>query len=178
MIASGRTLTWLRRAGIVGIVTGIALSIADISLLYSLAGGYDSYAMLSTIPVWRLLLGHYLGILMIPFFLIALWHLYEGLKPGGAWLSVPVAALLGYGLATGVAFHGGLAVPALIVQAESGVSPETRPVLTTLLDDARQFIEPLQAVVFLALIAGSVWLGAAILSGRTAYPRGSCSSTP
>ena len=38
-------------------------------------------------------------------------------------------------------------------------------------DDARQFIEPLQAVVFLVLIAGSVWLGAAILSRRTAYPR-------
>src|SRR5881296_2968196 len=35
MIAKGRTLTLLRRAGIVGIVTGVALSIADISLLYS-----------------------------------------------------------------------------------------------------------------------------------------------
>ncbi len=66
MIAKGRTLTLLRRAGIVGIVTGVALSIADISLLYSPAGGYESDAMLLTIPMWRLLLGHYLGVLMLP----------------------------------------------------------------------------------------------------------------
>lgn len=171
MIAKGRTLTWLRRAGIVGIVTGIAMSIADISLLYSAAGGYESDAMLLTIPLWRLLLGHYLGVLMLPFYLIALWHLYEGIKPGGAWLSIPVAALLGYGLAAGGAFHGSIAVPALIAQAGVGASPETQTVLTNLLANAHWFIEPLQAVVFLALIAGSIWLGAAILSGRTAYPR-------
>ena len=116
MIAKGRTLTLLRRAGIVGIVTGVALSIADISLLYSPAGGYVSDAMLLTIPMWRLLLGHYLGVLMLPFYLIAVWHLYEGLKPGGAWLAIPVAALLGYGLAAAGAFHGSFAVPALIAQ--------------------------------------------------------------
>ena len=51
--------------------------------------------MLLTIPMWRLLLGHYLGVLMLPFYLSALWHLYEGIKTGGAWLSIPVAALLG-----------------------------------------------------------------------------------
>ena len=171
MIAKGTTLTLLRRAGILGIVTGIVMSIADISLLYSPAGGYESDAMLLTIPMWRLLLGHYLGVLMLPFYLIALWHVYEGIKPGGAWLSIPVAVLLGYGLAAGVAFHGSIAVPALIAQAEAGASSETRTVLTTLLEQSHQFIEPLQAVVFLALFAGSAWLGAAILSGRTAYPR-------
>ena len=49
-----------------------------------------------TIPKWRLLLGHYLGVLMMPFFPIAIWHLYEGIRPAGTWLSIPVAALLGY----------------------------------------------------------------------------------
>jgi hypothetical protein len=34
----------------VGIVTAIALSLSDISLLYSPAGGYESDAMLLTIP--------------------------------------------------------------------------------------------------------------------------------
>ena len=75
MIAQGRTLKLLRLAGIVGIITGMAMTIADISLLYSSAGGYESDAMLLTIPMWRLLLGHYLGVLMLPFYLIALWHL-------------------------------------------------------------------------------------------------------
>jgi hypothetical protein len=46
MIAQGRTLKLLRLTGIVGIITGIAMSIADISLLYSSAGGYESDAML------------------------------------------------------------------------------------------------------------------------------------
>ena len=171
MRAQGRPLKLLRLAGIVGIITGIATSIADISLLYSSAGGYESDAMLLTIPMWRLLLGHYLGVLMLPFYLIALWPLYEGIKPGGAWLSIPVAALLGFGLATGGAFHGSIAVLALIAQARVGASPETQTVLTHLLANAHQFVEPLQAVVFLALFAGSMWLGAAILSGHTAYPR-------
>jgi len=171
MIAQGRTLKSLRLAGIVGIITGIAMSMADISLLYSSAGGYESDAPLLTIPMWRLLLGHYLGVLMLPFYLIALWHLYEGIKPAGARLSIPVAALLGYVSAAGGAFHGSFAVPALIAQAGVGASPETQTVLTNLLANAYQFIEPLQAVVFLAAFVGSLWLGAAILSGRTAYPR-------
>ena len=59
---SSGTLTLLRLAGIVGIITGIATSIADISLLYSPAGGYESDAVLLTIPMWRLILGLYLGI--------------------------------------------------------------------------------------------------------------------
>src|SRR5258705_1843690 len=151
MIAKGRTLTLLRRAGIVGIVTGVALSIADIALLYSPAGGYESDAMLLTIPMWRLLLGHYLGVLMQPFYLIAVWHLYEGLKPGGAWLAIPVAALLGYGLAAGGAFHGSFAVPALIGQGQSGGSPETRTGVATPLKNSHPFIQRLQAGVFLAL---------------------------
>jgi len=125
MIAKERTLTLLRRAGIVGIVTGVALSIADISLLYSPAGGYESDAMLLTIPMWRLLLGHYLGVLMLPFYLIAVWHLYEGLKPGGAWfamlifltpnlvstLLLPAAASLSllilFGFSTALLWNGG-----------------------------------------------------------------------
>jgi hypothetical protein len=166
-----RTLKLLRLTGIVGIITGIATSIADISLLYSSAGGYESDAVLLTIPMWRLLVGHYLGVLMLPFYLIAVWHLYEGIKSGGAWLSIPVAALLGYAAAAGGAFHGSIAGLALIVQAGVGASPETQIVLTHLLANAHQFVEPLQAVVFLAGFVGSMWLGAAILSGHTAYPR-------
>jgi hypothetical protein len=171
MIAQGRTLKFLRLTGIVGIITGIAMSIADISLLYSAAGGYESDAVLLTIPMWRLLLGHYLGVLMLPFYLIAFWHLYEGIRPGGAWRSIPVAALLGYGVAAGGAFHGSIAGLALIVQAGPGASPETQTVLIHLLANAHKFVEPLQVVVFLSLFAGSLWLGAAILSGHTAYPR-------
>jgi Family of unknown function (DUF6796) len=171
MSAQGRTLKLLRLTGIVGVITGVAMSIADISLLYSSAGGYETDAVLLTIPMWRLLLGHYLGVLMLPFYLIALWHLYEGIKPGGAWLSIPVAALLGYVVTAGGAFHGSLAGLALIVQAGVGASAETQAVLTHLLENAHRFVEPLQAVVFLAGFLGSMWLGAAILSGHTAYPR-------
>jgi hypothetical protein len=171
MIAQGRTLKLLRLTGIVGIITGIAMSIADISLLYSSAGGYESDAMLLTVPMWRLLLGHYLGVLMLPFYLIAIWHLYEGIKPGGAWRSIPVVALLGYVAAAGGAFHGSIAGLALIAQAGVGAPPEAQTVLTDLLANAHKFIEPLQAVVFLAGFVGSIWLGAAILSGHTAYPR-------
>jgi Family of unknown function (DUF6796) len=171
MAAQGRTLGLLRLAGIVGVITAIVLSLSDISLLYSPAGGYESDAMLLTIPKWRLLLGHYLGVLMMPFFLIAIWHLYEGIRPAGAWLSIPVAALLGYVASAGGAFHGSVAGLALILQARVGTSPETQAVLTRLLADAHLFVEPLQAVVFLAGFTGSLWLGTAILSGRTAYPR-------
>jgi hypothetical protein len=169
--AQGCTLRTLRLTGIVGIITAIAMSVADVSLLYSSAGGYESDAMLLTIPMWRLLLGHYLGVLMLPFYLIACRHLYEGIKPAGAWLSIPVAGLLGYAAAVGGAFHGSIAGLALIVQAGGGASPETQTVLTRLLANAHWFTEPLQAVVFLAGFVGSMWLGAAILSGHTAYPR-------
>ena len=61
------------------------------------------------------------------------WYLYEGIKPAGAWLSIPAAALLGYVAAAGGAFHGSVAGLALIVQARVGTSPETQTVLTHLL---------------------------------------------
>ena len=142
MTAQRRTLKLLRLTGIVGVITGIAMGIADISLLYSPAGGYESDAALLGIPMWRLLLGHYLGVLMLPFYLVAVWHLYEGIKPGGTWLAIPVAALLGYVAAAGGAFHGSIAGLALIVQAGVGASPETQTVLTHLLANAHQFVEP------------------------------------
>ena len=139
------------------------------------AGGYESDAMLLTIPMWRPLLGHYLGVLMMPFFLIAIWHLTR-IKPAGAWLSIPVAALLGYVAAAGGAFRQHCR-PRADRPGGVGTSPETQTVLTRLLADAHLFVEPLQAVVFLAGFTGSVWLGTAILSGPQRIPAGSCSPT-
>lgn len=163
----------LRAAGIVGILTAAVMIAADVLLLYAPEGGYEVnlYAALVDVPLPRMVLGHYLGVLAMPFYLIATWHLYEGLKPGGAWVTVPVIGLSLYSLMMASLYHGSIGLPAAIYQQAAGASGEAQAALLALADTANVFYGPFGNIVYGTMFLGSAWMMVAILTGRTAYPR-------
>ena len=155
--------------GVLAICAAALLSLADMALLYSPAGGYgfSSYEPLAEVPRWRLLLGHYLGVLLLPAYIAGYWLVFQGLRGTGRWLSWPVFLLGSYGAAIGGAFHGLLALVAVIVQhGESDPAASER-----LLGLARAFVDPLHGAVNALFVLASACFAAAVLSGRSRYPR-------
>ncbi len=155
--------------GLLAICAAALLSLADMALLYSPEGGYGfaSYQPLAEVPRWRLLLGHYLGILLLPAYIPGYWLVLHGLRDAGTRWSWPVFLLGSYTAAIGGAFHGLIALLALIVQhggADAAASDQ-------LLGQARAFADPLHGLANALFVATSLWFALAVLSGRTRFPR-------
>ncbi|MFQ5351270.1 MAG: DUF6796 family protein, partial [Thermoanaerobaculia bacterium] len=162
--------------GLLAICAATLLSLADMLLLYSPDGGYgfSSYQPLAEVPRWRLLLGHYLGILLLPAYIPGYWLVLHGLRDAGPWRSWPVFLLGSYTAAIGGAFHGLLALLALIVQhgdADPAASGQ-------LLGLARAFADPLHGLVNGLFVLASLWFAVAVLSGRSRFPRWLAAANP
>ncbi len=163
--------------GVMAVAAAVLLSIADMALLYSPTGGYTAgdYGFLAAVPRWRLLLGHYLGILVLPFYLAGYWLVYRGLEQAGGWLSWPVLLLAAYATAVGSGLHAPFAVLGLIVQQGAAGEAATAQ---QLIGQARAFVEPLQALVVALSLAASLWFAVAVASGRSEFPRWLAAANP
>lgn len=154
--AVGR-LGWIHIAGRVAIAGAILGMVGDGALLYAPTGGYmeGDYAFLRDIPTTRLLWGHYLGILAIPFEAAGLYLVWLGLLPRGKKVALGAVAVGLYLLFLGVAYHGGVYPLAAAAR----------------MDALLPFSEPLGlgfAGAFFVSVSAFTW---AILRGKTAYPR-------
>lgn len=153
------------------------LAIADVALLYSPRAAYTfgNYEPLADIPRWRLLLGHYLGILVLPAYIAGYWLVFCGLRGAGPWRSWPVLLLGAYGTAVAGAFHGLLALVALMVHQGAAGDPTSGGALV---EQARAFTDPLHGLVIALFVLGSLWFAIAVASGASAYPRWLAAANP
>ena len=164
----------LRLAGIVALVCAGAVFAADATMLGLPVSGAEAaaadYRTLLRLPEWRLRVGGY-GAFLIFGLLAGAWQLYEGIKPAGAWWSLPPFLLISYFFAGGAVFHYLLAfaIAAGKTQAEAqGVGGE---VTEALAQTARSYLlVPFYASVA-SLVTGSVWFAAAVLLRPTQFPR-------
>ncbi len=163
--------------GYLACAAAVVLAIADVALLYSPRAAYafGNYELLADVPRWRLLVGHYLGILVLPAYIAGYWLVFCGLRGAGPWRSWPVLVLGAYGAAVAGAFHGMLALVALIVQ--QGAGGETA-LAGRLVEQARAFADPLHGLVIGLLALGSLWFAAAVAAGPSAYPRWLAAANP
>lgn len=85
----------IRLAGIVALTCAALVFAADVIMLGLPVSGDEilDYRILVGLPEWRLRLGGY-GAFIIIGFVIGVWQLYEGIKPAGAWWSIPPLLLL------------------------------------------------------------------------------------
>jgi hypothetical protein len=169
-----RSVRALRAAGLVAIGAALACAVGDLALQYT-PNSRDlfapDYRELASIPEWRLLLGHYLGVVALPLQLAGMWLMYQALLPAGQHLAGPIACLGGYSVAVGPALHSMFAILALLVQAEVGAAPGTRPAVASALERAGPFVNPLGAVILTAILV--TYLSYAIVVGfrPTRLPR-------
>lgn len=165
-----------RLLGPLSVAAAAVLALADLALLYSPDGGYGfgSYEPLAGVPRWRLLAGHYTGVLLLPAYIGGYWLASWALRAAGARWSWPVFILGAWGTAVAVGYQAMLSLLALVVQLGAG-----EPALSAaLLERAGAFTEPLHATVNVLFVAASAWFAAAVLSGRGGLPRWLAAAVP
>lgn len=102
------TTDYPRLAAKIAITAALLGAVADVLLLYSPRGGYETgdYQFLLDISQERIIIGHYMGIFFIPLAMLGLFHVYRCIMPAGGalpWAIVLGALFIGY---PGVAYHG------------------------------------------------------------------------
>lgn len=157
------------RLGLLAITAAALLSLADMALLDAPAGGpgLGGNEALAAVPRWRLLVGHYLGVLLLPAYIPGYWLVFRGLRDAGPWRSWPVFVLGSYTAALAAVTHGLVALLAVIAR-HGAIDP---PASRALLEQARSFVDPLHGLVNALFALTSLWLAVAVLSGRTRLPR-------
>lgn len=155
------------RLGLLAIGAAALLSLTDLALLGAPAGGggLDGHEQLAAMPRWRLVAAHYLGVLLPPAYIAGYWLVFRGLRDAGPWHSWPVLLLGSYAAALAGVRHGLLALRAVVVGQDGGAAAQQ------LLAETRAFVDPLHALVSTLVALTSLWLVAAVLSGRTRLPR-------
>lgn len=162
-------LRTLRIAGVIGTLAAVALVASDLLLLYRPlpVSELDVYAVAPHISWDRVRLAYRLAVPGFPLALLGLWHVYLGLRPAGRWLSVPPLLLTGFGWVTGGIFHGVLAAYLLIIRGVRATAADQAPFLLEL----ESLLTTHQTLFLGAVVAGTLWLFVAIVSGRSRYPR-------
>lgn len=180
------SLTWLRLAGIAGIIgaifwtlgdaliIGAKANAADYPLLFQTYAGRietDMAAMMVPSSAARLAAGALVADVGIVFYLAGSWHLFQGLLPAGRLWAWPIFALLICGNAWSPLGHAGFYYVGMVYKALL-VTPADAHV--ALLELGRRFHDLLTIAWLLPIVTlglALLGLGIAIALGRTAWPR-------
>jgi len=163
---------FLRAAGLFAVFATLAVALGDELSLYS-SGGFDAvgYIHLLSISELRLKWGYFLGVFGLPFFILGFWHIYQGLKSAGNWLSLPVFLINTFVVVIGAVTHGQTALLALLLQAQEKVSGEAISVLAQTFEQFRFYYDHILLMLRVLTLVTSIWFVIAVLSKRTRYPR-------
>ncbi len=159
--------------GRIGIAAAFLGCIADILLLYAPQGGYENmdYLFFHDISPTRLMLGHFLGILFIPFELIGFLQVFQMIKKAGNKWLVPLVIATIYVMVVGVTYHGmmGQMGSFLHFGAKTGIS--SNPLFVDTVTTMKAYFEPLGFVLFLVFLFISLSLSYLIFTNKTYYPK-------
>ncbi len=164
-MATSTTTDYPRLAAKVAIAAALLGAVADLLLLYSPNGGYETgdYQFLKEISTNRIIVGHYLGILFIPLEMLGLFHIYRCIKPAGGWMPWAVvmgALFVGY---PGVAYHGMVAfIHTLVTQGTADAG---------LMEHMRLLSEPVGAALAVGGLAVAGIFMYIVIKKPTLYPK-------
>jgi len=159
--------------GVLATIGAIIVGIGEFMFQYSPRGGYEGQDYLYFLDVgqWRLSVGHFLGVLFAPIYLVGYWHIAQMLRPAGKWIEIGVFGLGVYAFAIGNVWLGGRINLALTVQARDAVPESLKTQLSDLLEGISAHNEPLINIVRVLILAISILMAWGILTGRSFYPR-------
>lgn len=163
-LEDGRIYFWLKWTGLVSILVIGAIVVFDIILVTVPLpiSKFEVQQVAEHLSTWRIITGFY-GVLLFPFTLIAMIHLYLALKPAGIWYSLPPVILCGVGYLWGAVFHGALAYQLAIYQ-----SGEITPLLAETLS---ALFVPLRVGFISIIFLSMIWLFVSIWKGKSRYPK-------
>lgn len=167
-------------SGLVGIISVIFTIISDLILLGRRESGYSFFLMptecMTWIPSWRITLGTFLGVFMLPFQIAGLVPMYIGLRPSGKAVPAVTGLAGAHGLIMGVAFHTTYAFLAggwkLYHSANGGLSAgEEGAGPSALMDDFQFYWRLIIVIMAIDLILLSILYIITVLKGRTLFPK-------
>lgn len=159
--------------GILAALGALIVGIGEFTFQFSPRGGYEGtdYLYFLDVSRERLTIGHFLGVLVAPAYLVGYWHIAQMLRPAGRWLAATVFGLGVYAFIIGDVWLGGRVNLAFTVKAREAGGEATWQLLSDLLTDISAHNEPLINIVRVLVLIISVLLVFAIATGKTSYPR-------
>ena len=155
-------------AGIVGLLAAILVGTGEFLLHFDILGRFaegGGYAFMQGISAERSTIGHFIGVLGAPLYIIGFWHIMKMLEPANRFASRVAFAVMSYGIIIGAVWIGSRANISMIVNDGS-------------ISDIHSFIqlyelryENLLQVTRIAALVFSVIYIYLILTGRSYYPR-------
>ncbi len=159
----GSAIFW---TGVIGLAASILVGTGEFLLHFDALSRYDgSYVFFESVTADRATLGHFIGVLGAPLYIVGMWHIGKMLMPASKlWASVAFFSM-SYGFIVGSIWIGSRASAAALVGAGQD------PVLIELLALYDFRYETLLTVVRLTALVFSVVFISLVLTGKTAYPR-------
>lgn len=155
-------------AGVLGLLAAILVGAGEFLLHFDALGRFaegGAYEFMRGINENRTTIGHFLGVLSAPLYIIGYWHIMKMLEPANALASRIAFAIMSYGIIIGAVWIGSRAVISTIVNSTSIANPIPFISLYELRYENLLQVTRLAALVFSAIF---IWL---VLSGRSHYPR-------
>ncbi len=169
----------IRLAGIVALTCAALVFAADIIMLGLPVSGDETsdYRTLAVLPEWRLQLGGY-GAFIIIGFVVGVWQLYEGIKPAGAWWSIPPFLLLSNFFICGAIFHFLVPFIGAAVKAQAQMQGGELQTMETLVQTMRSYWLAPYIIAIVSLVIGSLWFACAVLMRPTYFPKWMAALSP
>ena len=169
----------LRLAGIVSLACAAIMFAADVIMLGLPLSGSEvaDFRTLADIPEWRLRLGSY-GAFVIIVFVVGIWQLYEGIKPAGAWWSIPPFLLLSYFFISGAIFHFLVPFIGAALKTQLHIQGEGSESIKMLVQTMRSYWLVPYYTALVSLVIGTLWFAAAVLFRPTYFPRWMAALSP
>ncbi len=158
----------LTMTGIIGLLAAVLVGAGEFLLHFDALGRFGEgggYLFMQGINAQRTTIGHFIGVLSAPFYIIGFWHIMKMLEPANPLASRISFAIMSYGIIVGSVWIGSRAGISTIVNSTSMADPKFFISLYELRYENLLQVTRL-AVLFFSVIF--IWL---VLSGRSHYPR-------
>ena len=155
--------------GVIGVIAAILVGLGEFLLHFDALGRYSAeagYDFMLDIPESRSTLGHFIGVLGAPLYVIGIWHIYQMLKPANkTWASI--AGILGaYGFMIGAVWIGSRSSISSLMHLG-----DTSAQIQQLIEFYELRYESLLTVIRVTTLLLSLIFIALVLTGKSLYPR-------
>ena len=155
-------------AGVIGLLAAILVGAGEFLLHFDALGRFadaGGYEFMRGISAERTTIGHFLGAMSAPLYIIGFWHLMKMLEPANTLASRLAFVIMSYGIIVGAVWIGSRAGISTVVNSTSMADPMSFISLYELRYENLLQVTRLAVLIFSVIF---VWL---VSSGRSHYPR-------
>lgn len=160
--------------GLVGIA-GVILTIISDFILIGRPNSSNSFLKLGTesmayLPSWRITVGTFMGIIVLPFQIAGLISIYYGLKPSGRVMPLIAVITAAHALMMGVAFHISYAYIGTGWKLFHKAGPGNE-ITSEIVEKFDFYWKIIVFIMMFELLVSSIIFVLLIISGKTRYPK-------